>query len=361
MSSPVNWRSENEPSGGPADFWREVAGSRRLLRFDEYVSGCLYHPRLGFYRRSGRAGREGDFLTSPEVGSLFGRLMARAVDSWWEEMGRPEPFGVVEVGAGPGTLAAGILGGVRASARALRYTLVESSGVQLETARARLVGTPGVEFAEAWLPAGSGDPPLAHLVLANELLDNLAFRILESSGDGWLELHVELSGEGLGEVLLPVGGEVPFPRLPRGVRIPWQVEARRWVETTLGVRHLRRLVCIDYARTTAEMAPRRWWEWVRTYRGHGRGTHPLDSPGHQDITCDVALDQLPGSPSVISQAEFLAGIGIDEEVTRAERTWRERAPVGDLEALVARSTMAEARALTDPGGLGGFKVMQWVR
>ena len=362
MSSPANWRSEGEPPGEIEEFWRELAGTRDTVRFDEYVAGCLYHPLVGFYSRSGRSGRDGDFLTSPEVGPLFGTLVARAVEAWWEQIGRPDPFAVVEVGAGRGTLAAEVLGEVgEACAEALRYRLVEVSAPQLEIARARLEGVRGVGFGSEWPPARRTVGPEAHVVIANELLDNLAFRVLQSTVDGWDELHVGMVDGELVEILLPVTGEVPFPRLPPGVRIPWQVEAATWVERTLAVEGLRRLVCFDYARTTAEMAPRRWWEWVRTYRGHRRGSHPLESPGRQDITCDVALDQLPGRPTVVTQAEFLREAGLDEITAEAERIWLEGAARGDLEALAARSSLSEARALTDPGGLGGFKVIQWVR
>ena len=54
----------------------------------------------GFFAEGGGAGRAGrDFITSPEVGSLFGACVARALDGWWRELGAPDPFLVVEAGA----------------------------------------------------------------------------------------------------------------------------------------------------------------------------------------------------------------------------------------------------------------------
>ena len=50
----------------------------------------------GFYSAGGRAGRRGDFLTSPEVGPLFGVVGARALDAEWERLGRPTDFTVVD-------------------------------------------------------------------------------------------------------------------------------------------------------------------------------------------------------------------------------------------------------------------------
>ncbi len=47
-------------------------------------------------------------------------------------------------------------------------------------------------------------------------------------------------------------------------------------------------------------------------------------------------------------------------VAEARDTWHERAAIGDLRAMVARSRIGEADALTDPKGLGAFRVLEWV-
>jgi SAM-dependent MidA family methyltransferase len=119
----------------------------------------------------------------------------------------------------------------------------------------------------------------------------------------------------------------------------------------------------DYAETTPSLAVRPWLDWVRTYRAHGRGGHPLDAPGTQDVTCEVAVDQLAAlvrpPDADRSQAEWLAVWGIDDLVAEARATWHERASLGDLAALKARSRVSEADALTDPAGLGAFRVLEW--
>ena len=49
------------------------------------------------------------------------------------------------------------------------------------------------------------------------------------------------------------------------------------------------------------------------------------------------------------------------QVAEALSTWHERAAIGDLPALTARSRVGEADALLDPTVLGAFVVMQWIR
>jgi SAM-dependent MidA family methyltransferase len=101
---------------------------------------------------------------------------------------------------------------------------------------------------------------------------------------------------------------------------------------------------------------------VRTYRGHARGEDPLTDLGLQDITCEVAVDQLgavrpPTSDTALS--DWLHGHGLDAVVAAAQAKWDAAAAKPDLDALKARSLVNEAAALTDPNGLGAFRVLEW--
>ena len=118
------------------------------------------------------AGRRGDFLTSPEVGPLFGAVVARFIDAEWDRLGRPEPFTFVEAGAGPGTLARAVIAARPTCADALRYIAVEVSAAQRE------LHPPEVESV-ATLPG----EVKSGVVFANELLDNLPFRLAVYDGD----------------------------------------------------------------------------------------------------------------------------------------------------------------------------------
>ena len=69
------------------------------------MEAALYDPTHGFFATGGGPASRRDFVTSPETGPLFGTLVARALDRWWEELGRPARFTVVEAGAGDGRLA----------------------------------------------------------------------------------------------------------------------------------------------------------------------------------------------------------------------------------------------------------------
>jgi SAM-dependent MidA family methyltransferase len=327
------------------------------------------------------------------VGGLFGAVVARAIDAEWERCGRPDPWIVIEAAAASGTLAAAVLSARPSCSAALRYVAVEVSAALRAQASLRLPvevpafvlgpGTPAPvdpeEDVESTPVIGRGPlvtvlaelpaQPFTGMIIANELLDNLAFDLLEWRAGAWWEVRVGESDGRAVEVLVAAPAETAeeASRLVsspvEGGRIPLQHEARRWLSSALGLVQRGRVVCIDYcSMTTAGLVSRPQHEWLRTYRSQGRGAHPLKDAGGQDITSEVAIDQLERVRALSldrSQAEWLAAHGIDELVSAARRTWDESASRPDLTALSARSRVGEAPALRDPAGLGAFRVLEW--
>jgi SAM-dependent MidA family methyltransferase len=207
------------------------------------------------------------------------------------------------------------------------------------------------------------------VVLANELLDNLPFRLLERAAPGWQEVRLGSSDDGLHEVLVPAGpadaalAQRLAPEAGVGARLPVQAAAAAWLQGALGLLEAGRVLVLDYADRSASLAARPWSDWVRTYRDHEPGTGPFEDLGAQDVTCEVATDQLARvrRPDLDrTQADLLEAHGIHDLVEQGRRHWVERAHIGDLEALAARSRIREAEALVDPHGLGGFRALEWV-
>jgi SAM-dependent MidA family methyltransferase len=356
------------------------------VRFDVAVEALLYGDG-GFFASGGGAGKRADFVTSPEVGPLFGTVVARALDAEWERLGRPDPFVVLEAAAGRGVLAKAVLDAAPACAPALRYVCVERSGVLRDAVGELLPVEPAANVFgavvsgddpddDAHVIAGTGPVvatlddlpfvPVTGVVVANELLDNLPFRLVERTTSGWAEVLVGADGDQLVEVLVPAAPAVAdeatrlAPAAGEGARLPLQHQAAEWVRRAVDALAEGRVVAVDYADTSASLAARPWDEWLRTYRGQARGSAPLANPGGQDVTCEVAVDQLPAPASNRSQAEWLRAHGLDELVATARAEWEARAHIGDLEALRHRARVDEAAALTDEAGLGAFRVLEWV-
>jgi SAM-dependent MidA family methyltransferase len=210
------------------------------------------------------------------------------------------------------------------------------------------------------------------VVLANELLDNLPFAVVEWGGDAWLEVRIGIGDGGLVEVLVPASPDLAVeadrvgagatPAL--GARLPVPVATADWLVRVGEVLRRGYLAVIDYADAAASLLARGQDGWLRTYRRHERGGPPLAEPGRQDVTADVPVEHLVTMAeragfrlhTYTTQREWLTALGIEEIADAGAQTWRERASVGDLEAVAARSRVHEADALTDPTGLGAHHV-----
>lgn len=367
------------------------------IPFDAFVEAALYDPDAGFFAQGGGAGRGGrDFVTSPEVGELFGVCVAQALDDWWEILGRPDPYLVVEVGAGRGVLARSVLRAAPRCASALRYILVERSAALRAEQRSivalddpELAFGPGVRddlddeggiiaVPEAGPIVAAVDTiPAVHgrgVVLANELLDNLPFRIAEVREGTWQEVRVSVDARNdFVEVLTPLewaSVDPAFHALPdpttleNGTRLPVLSALRAFLAEVHACVARGVVACIDYAEPTAELVAR-GTGWLRTFRAHAVGEGALTLPGSQDITIDIPLEAWAAAVHALgwqphsaqTQATWLRNLGIDRLANEAAQYWRANAAVGDLAAFAARSRVHEADALTDPAGLGAHRVL----
>lgn len=363
------------------------------IRFDRFMEAALYDPQGGFFAVGGGAGRAGgDFITSPEVGSLFGAVVARALDAWWESLDRPDPYVVVDAGAGRGQLARDVLRAAPACAPALRYVMVERSATLRRLQHEHLEVEPPEDALGPAVRRGPDDDepepvpgtgpivtqmetfpafPFTGAIVANELLDNLPFRIVDRVDGGWIEIRVGFDGPGFIEVAVPAepalctAADEIFGATPLGARLPVPTGVLEWFGACSAALRRGYLAVVDYADAAAGLAERGPASWLRTYRGHERGGDPLVDPGSQDITSDVVVEAVLAAARREgfalerdeSQAEWLSELGLDDLVAAGRGVWEARAHIGDLEALRGRSAVHEAEVLLHPAGLGAHRVL----
>jgi SAM-dependent MidA family methyltransferase len=339
------------------------------MPFEQFMAACLYDEDFGFFATGPlRSVKAGDFLTSPEVSPWFGRMLARFVTTEQRRTGA-EPFLVVEVGAGSGSLLIPLIeemthGDLRSRSRDEFHAVEASPAARL--ALGEIVGSDHVHASLDELPECFDG-----VVIANELLDNLPCALAIRSGDGWVERWVGATDDRLGFVTAPVRPEVATwcgrhaGTVPEGGMVEVQLEATAWVASTL--QRLRRgaLVVIDYGGTAEELEPRRTQGTLRTYRNHHLGPDPLLEPGATDVTVDVnftaslaAADGEGASVEIHRQDDFLAGLGLRAVVRDLRHRERDLANSGDpMQRLIVRSEATDAETLLHPRGLGDFRVL----
>ncbi|MEE8201702.1 MAG: SAM-dependent methyltransferase [Candidatus Acidoferrales bacterium] len=270
------------------------------LTFAVFMEACLYHPEHGYYTHTvpGRGVR--DYVTSPEVGPLYGRLLARQLREMWEVMGRPGRFQLVECGAGSGRLAEQVLvaaGEQEADfAAALCWTLVETSPQLRRQAQARLKGYGDkVRFTERLPPGG-----LQGCVLSNELVDALPVHRVVQRQEGLREIYVGARDDQLVEV----EDELSSPEIARYLerygapleedqQAEVHLAALVWLAQAATALERGFLLTIDYGYRARELyGPAHQRGTLLAYRKHRAHEEWLAWPGEQDLTAQVNFTAL---------------------------------------------------------------------
>jgi SAM-dependent MidA family methyltransferase len=297
---------------------------------------ALYGPH-GFYRRP--EGPAGHFRTSVHASPLFARAVARLLCRVDEALERPARLDFVDMAAGRGELAAGVLAVLPAEVAARARVRAVEIAARPE----------GLDPRIEWL----AEPPedVTGLLFANEWLDNVPVEVAEvdSAGVPRLVLVRDDGTERLGE---PVSG-AEAEWLARW----WPLTGEEGLRAEIGlprdsawaaaVSRVRRglAVAVDYAHTAGARPP---FGTLTGFR-EGRETAPVPD-GSCDVTAHVALDAcaLPGG-RVLSQRNALRAL----DITGA-RPPLALASTSPAEYVRALASAGEAAELTAAGGLGDF-------
>ncbi len=340
------------------------------ISFAEFMDAALYDPRHGYYR-CGRpsVGRDGDFLTSPELHPLFGYAIAALAAADWDARGRPAEYALCDVGPGTGALIDAAFGWAAAQrpdfAAALRGALVEPDGAARARQRERLGGF-GARLT--WFAGIEEVAPLRGLVVANELLDAQPVHRLRWSGGAWEELFVGLTGERFHDVARPTDDAALLEPLAGIAPREGQV-----VEVCAGLAALVGAIAaaveeglvlfFDYGdRRERLYAPWRGQGTLMSFHRHVPGDDPYVRVGEQDLTCHVDIDAVAAAARRAglaaypprSQAEWLAAMG-----ATALSPVAEAGSGADLDAHLERRRAAQL--LSDPGGLGRIQALAFAK
>lgn len=344
-----------------------AAGGR--LPFERYMDLALNAPGLGYYRGPQRRfGREGDYVTAPELSPLFGRCVARQVGEILEQVGGD----ILEVGAGSGRLCAQVLNSLGGGkARSWRYRILET-GASLRQQQRQTIesAAPAHAGRVVWdddLPA----PGFCGVVICNELLDALPARrfrkvrgeILEACV-AWRKRRFEWCYEpALDSSLAPLVEEVEIQcgqPLAEGYTSEVGPQRTAWVHS-VGNRISRgALLLFDYGYPRCEYYhPRRTLGTLTCFFRHRAHSDPLVLPGAQDISVHVEFSSVAQAArsaglevaGFTPQAQFLLASGILDSC-------REMQP-GTRDAIMLTG---QIKRLTLPGEMGELiKVMALTR
>ncbi len=317
----------------------EIAARGGWISFARYMELALHAPGLGYYARGDRQfGAAGDFVTAPELGSLFGRTLARQLKALSFEA-------IFEIGAGSGALAETLLNEL-----ACEYLILETSAALRERQASRLGSR--VKFLESLPERFRG------VVVANEVVDAMPVHAVAWRGEGIME-------RGVSRELMwqerPASGRLLEEAKAIQVPAPYESEiglaARAWMRSLAERLEQGVIFVIDYGFPRHEYYhPQRSMGTLMCHTRHRAHGDPFLRPGEQDITAHVDFSSLARAAreaglevlGYATQAQFLVNCGITDVLARANVE----------NALHYAPIAAEAQKLLSPAEMGElFKVL----
>ena len=319
----------------------------------EYMAMCLYTDHDGYYMKGMPFGKDGDFITAPELTPLFGEMLGLWVAATWQQMGAPERFSLVEFGPGRGTLYADML---RAIGKALPPCLAALEGHlvdispnlrqhQQQTLRQ---ASPPLKWHNSMSDVPFNKPTI---VIGNELLD--AFPV---------DQYEHIDGHYYQRLISAQGGQLTLVRAETPTKLGNHsgaiVEVSEAMDNFLAELKdkLNRLpsaalLLIDYGaeKTTGG-------DTLQALRQH-KFESIFDTPGQADLTWHIPFNHVcdilgRAQSKVTDMALFLTEIGFNIRAEQALRAAKTTAEKEHIEATTLR--------LIDPNQMGAhFKVLGW--
>jgi SAM-dependent MidA family methyltransferase len=335
------------------------------ISFAEYMQHALYAPGLGYYAAgTTKFGEAGDFITAPEVSSVFGRIVARQCAEVLTQIDGGE---ILEYGAGSGKLAVDILGCLaELDALPSAYRILEVSADLRERQEERLhQQVPDLAHLVTWLSAPSDS--IHGVVVANEVLDALPVERFVRRDDGVKQLRVQAGRHGFEFAELPAPERLASAvekiereigeQLPDGYVSEVCIALPDWIAQVSGSLQEGVVLLFDYGVSRREYYARERSDgWLRCHFRHHAHNDPLVLPGIQDLTAwvdftSVAVAAAEAGFNVAgfsTQAQFLMAGGLDLEMQGFE--------ILSLEGQLELSR--QIKTLTLPGEMGEhFKCM----
>jgi len=346
----------------------EITAGGGRIPFDRFMELALYAPGLGYYVGGSRKfGVAGDFVTAPEVSSLFGRCLARQCR---QVLGALPGGDILEFGAGTGKLAADLLAELAALSRLPEHYLILELSPDLRQRQQAFLAERVPELLERvqWLdrlPQG-----FRGLVLGNELLDAMPvqrFRVapggLEEQfvtwNDGFVPEYAEVTTQGLACALKRL--QAQGLALTAGYASELNLRLGPWVRALAESMAAGAVLLIDYGYPRSEYYhPQRTMGTLMCHYRHRAHPDPFRLVGLQDITAHVDFTAVAEAGEAAglalagytTQAFFLLSCGLDRLVADSDPS----------DAAAHLRLVQEVRRLTLPTAMGeSFKVVGLTR
>ncbi len=160
------------------------------LPLDEFINLSLYNKQIGYYMKKNPFGEKGDFITSPNISRLFPEMIAIWIISFWQSLGSPKKFNLVELGGGNGEMMKVLLESFKNFP-----SFLNSCNVVIHEKSPKLISIQKKKLSKeniSWIPRIDKLKKVPCIFIANEFFDALAIKQFYKKGSLWFEKFVNI-------------------------------------------------------------------------------------------------------------------------------------------------------------------------
>ena len=169
--------------------------SKKILNLplDKFINLSLYNKKFGYYMKKNPFGKEGDFITAPNISRLFSEMIAIWILSFWQSLGSPKKFNLIELGAGNGEMMKVLIESFQnfpIFLKSCNFIIHEKSPSLIKVQKKKLY-----KKKITWLAEIKRIKKIPTIFIANEFFDSLAIKQFIKKENLWYEKFVNLKNK----------------------------------------------------------------------------------------------------------------------------------------------------------------------
>ena len=290
------------------------------IPFAQFMHMALYEPSLGYYVAGLRKiGKDGDFVTAPEISPLFSQCLANQCTQILNELGGGD---VLELGAGSGIMAADILMELEKRECLPQHYYILDVSPELRDRQFHTLQRQVPHLLErvTWLDSLPAQP-LRGVILGNEVLDAMPVELFRIMNGEMFTLAVSANDAGFAFVTTPHAQPAPYESLPDGYTSEYNPALPAWLQSVADCLTAGVVLLVDYGYEAREYYhPERDQGTLICHYQHRVHDNPLVYVGLQDITASVDFTAVANTGLDVglelygytTQAMFLASSGLEQ-------------------------------------------------
>ena len=163
------------------------------LSLDKFINLSLYSKKFGYYMKKNPFGEKGDFITSPNISRLFSEMIAIWVISFWQSIGFPKKFNLIELGGGNGEMMKIIIESLKnfpSFSKACNFIIFEKSPSLIKIQKKKLI-----DAEISWISQFKKINKNPSIFIANEFFDSIPIKQFVKREKLWFEKFVNLKSK----------------------------------------------------------------------------------------------------------------------------------------------------------------------